>query len=244
MKRFLSRHNWRGLRGLLRCAADPLEAARRLYLKAGSYPCRMRLRTPIGPVELELHAHDDLITVHEIFFREDYRQPGSRRSRTVVDFGANIGVASAYFLSRNDQVRVFAYEPVPRNIARARRNLAPFADRLEFNECAVGTASGTIAFGIEPTGRYGGIGLAHAEQIEVPCRLGAAELARIRAARGRIDLLKLDIEDMEIPILHSLGTDTLSAIGAVVAECDGAAVHLPGFTRRQYLSVARFTRAA
>ncbi len=242
MRRFVSWHNWRGFLGLLRHAVDPLSVIQRYYMRRGAYPVRLKLRTPIGPLLLDLYSRDDLITVHEIFFREDYhlREQSAERMKVVIDFGANIGIASAYFLTRNSSVRVHCYEPVPENILRAQKNLAPFAERSEFNECAVGVEDGAVCFGIEPTGRYGGIGQTGTSQIEVPCRRGDNELRRILQRHGHIDLVKIDIEEMEIPLIKTLGKDVLDHIDCIVAECNGEALALADFGYSQYLSIARF----
>jgi hypothetical protein len=62
---------------------------------------------PAGSVEIELD-----------FFKEDYRL--SKSTRIVVDFGSNIGIRTAYFVTPNDSLRVYAYEPVPANVSRAK----------------------------------------------------------------------------------------------------------------------------
>jgi FkbM family methyltransferase len=242
-RKLLSPPNWRGFKGLLRIAVDPVGVIRRYYLRQGIYPYMVRLRTPIGIIGLEMRSRDDFVTVHEIFFREDYRlsKAEAQRLRVAVDFGTNIGVASAYFLTRNAEARVYSYEPVPSNIERARKNLAPFAARLEFNECAVGVEEGNVGFGVERSGRYGGIGVSHTAQIMVPCRRGESELWRILRQHPRIDALKLDIEGMEVPVIRSLPAEILDAIGCIVAECDGQEVSLPNFSYSQYLSIAHFT---
>ncbi len=185
--KLLSRHNWRGLAGMLRTADAPLAVMFRYYLKVGNYPYTIGLYTPLGPVAITLYDWEDLVTVHEVFFREDYAI--GRGVRTIVDFGSNIGVSAIYFLTRNPGVKVYAYEPVPRNKCRLERNLAPFAGRVELIDCAVGTEEGTVTFGIERSGRYGGI-LRQDEAdagrrpfeayIQVPCRYAERELARIR----------------------------------------------------------------
>ena len=243
IRKLVSPHNWRGFAGVARSALDPVDVFRRYYLHRGSYPYTVRLRTPIGKLALELRSHDDFTTIHEVFFRQDYRLSNAeaKRLRVAVDFGANIGITAAYFLTRNPQVQVYSYEPVPSNIALARKNLAPFASRLEFIECAVGTEEGVVDFGVENSGRYGGIGVPHSSQIKVPCRRGEAELARMLQRHPRIDAVKLDIEGMEIPIIKSLTPSTLGEIGCILAECDGREISLPNFVHHQYLSIARFT---
>jgi len=182
--------------------------------------------------------------MHEVFFRGDYGITGecAERLRVAVDFGANIGIATAYFVTRNGEVRVYSYEPVPTNMDRARKNLATFVDRVELNECAVGTKEGTMSFGIEESGRYGGIGVPHAEQIQIPCHRGDVELGRILQLHDSIDVLKVDIEGMETPLLRSIDEQKLGTIGKIFAECECSELLLPGFECSQYLSVASFHR--
>src|SRR5262245_45844762 len=64
----------------------------------GSYPYRVEVRTPTGVVRPTLYSHHDLLTLNEIFCRNDY--PASPEIRTVVDVGSNIGINALYFLSR------------------------------------------------------------------------------------------------------------------------------------------------
>jgi FkbM family methyltransferase len=244
LKKLSSRHNWRGLMGLLMNCANPAETVLRYYFHIGTYPACVFLRTPIGRIALDLYSREDLITVHEVFFRRDYGITGKRagRLRVAVDFGANIGVAAAYFATRNRQVQVYSYEPVPTNVARARKNLEKFQDRVEINDCAVGLEEGMVGFGIEPSGRYGGIGIQRTAQIEVPCRRGEAELERIVRSHRHVDVLKVDIEGMESVILNSIKAENLDTVDNIFAECDCTEVTLPGFRCDQNLSIATFRR--
>lgn len=250
LDKVLSRHNWLGLAALLQTARAPLMIIWRYYFKGGSYPYTIGLRTPIGAIDLELYCTEDLVTIYEVFFRKDYRLP--RDADLVVDFGSNIGISAAYFVTRNAKLRVHAYEPVSVNISRAKRNLAPFADRIELVECAVGTEDGITRFGVESSGRYGRIALpgeadvnrrALEAYIEVPCRRAEDELKRILQDNPRIGALKIDVEGMEVPILRSLSIPVLARILCIMAECDGHDVSLPNFTYRQELSIAWFTAA-
>jgi FkbM family methyltransferase len=47
----------------------------------------------------------------------------------IIDCGANLGYASAYFLTRFPQARLIALEPDPDNFAVLEANLAPYGDR-------------------------------------------------------------------------------------------------------------------
>ncbi len=152
------RRNYLALWRMARVFPDTRDAAGRYLLGRGSYPARCRVRTPAGEVAPMLHSSHDMFTVNEVFCREDYAAgPGLR---TVVDIGSNIGISALYFLTRDTACRCFLYEPVPRNVERLRKNLAGFEDRFELTEAAVAATAGKAGFGVENTGRYGGIGVA------------------------------------------------------------------------------------
>lgn len=237
----LERRHWRALARSLTRYERPVEGLLRYALNTGGYPVDWRLKTPVGPVTARLHHPHDMRTVNEIFARGDYDVPET--VRTVVDFGSNIGVSALWFLSRNPEVRVWCYEPVAQNVERLRENLAPFAARAHVEPVAVGVEEGEVAFGVEETGRYGGIGLAHhGEMVTVPCRDANAVLAAVLAETGRIDVLKIDIEALEHEILSRIPADMLSRIDRILVEQRYATSPLAEFDLEQYGYVARLTR--
>ena len=63
-------------------------------------PSHVVVRTPIGKVLIHLRNFEALRTCFSIFCRKDYRT-GVEPTGLVMDVGANIGIASLYFLSRN-----------------------------------------------------------------------------------------------------------------------------------------------
>ena len=71
------------------------------------------VNTPVGMYDMTLYSCHDILTVNEIFCRNDY--PASQDLRVVVDIGSNIGISAAYFLTRNNQVRCYLFEPDPKN---------------------------------------------------------------------------------------------------------------------------------
>src|ERR1043165_515503 len=54
----------------------------------GNYPYDIDVRTPTGLVSIRLYSHHDLLTVNEIFCRQDYYADATLRR--VVDVGSNI----------------------------------------------------------------------------------------------------------------------------------------------------------
>ena len=194
----------------------PFDFLKRYVSNGGSYPADITVRTPQGPITLTTYSPDDVQTINEIFLRGDYNVP--QAGEVVVDFGSNIGISAAWFLSRRPDAVIYCYEPVPRNIERLKKNLAQFAGRVTLKETAVGTENGMVQFGWEPTGRYGGVGRDTGAWIEVPCADSNEILAGIIAKHGRINTLKIDIETLESAVTSRIPPDLSSKIDNIVVE--------------------------
>ena len=134
---------------------SPIEVLVRYVLEIGNYPKEFFVRTPLGLQSANTFSHHDLITLVECFGKLDYR--ASDEISVVVDFGSNIGISALYFLTRNPNIKVYLFEPVPSNVERLRKNLEGFEKRYELTECAVGVEKGRFDFACDDTGRYGGL---------------------------------------------------------------------------------------
>jgi FkbM family methyltransferase len=189
---------------------------KRYFLGGGTYPYVARVRTPQGVARITLHSHHDVWTVHELFCREDYR--AGRDLGAVVDVGSNIGVSALYFLTRNATSRLRCFEPVPRNVERLRANLAGYEDRYVLERAAVAPEAGTMDFGVEASGRYGGLGVAHAEHISVRVRSIGEVLEEALSAEGSVDLLKLDTEGAERATVAAIAPEHLARIRTIHYE--------------------------
>lgn len=235
--------------GIFRICIRPFSVLWRYFTAKGDYPEHFMVRTPLGPLALHLYQHADMLTLNEIFCRKDYRADGSLK--TVVDFGSNIGLSAAYFLTRNATATVHLFEPDQRNVTKLRAQLARFEDRYTLHEAAVGVADGEVSFAHEPTGRYGGVRgtmtqawVADAPTTTVRCVDADRTLRDIIAEHGEIDVLKMDIEGLEAPVLRHLQPETLRSVRCIYAETDSRQVELAGFARHQYGSIAVYQRIA
>ncbi len=210
--------NYRALAEAVRHTERPVENLRRYLTAAGQYPYAPAVRTPMGVVHPMLDSFHDMMTFNEVFLRGDYALPPG--ATTVVDVGSNKGISALYFLTRSPDVRVWLHEPVPANLERLRANLVGYEERYVLTEAAVGTASGPVRFNVEPTGRYGGIGVATAEAITVTCRHVDEVLGEVLEQVPRIDLLKVDIEGLELEVVEGIDPALLSRIGTICFESD------------------------
>ena len=210
--------NYVALGRTLRAYPHPVEGARRYFLGSGDYPRDFPLRTPLGAVAPRLFSHNDMWTVNEIFCRQDY--PAGPQTRVVVDIGSNIGISALWFLTRNSTARAYLYEPVPNNTARLRANLAAFDGRWHLQEVAVADRSGEVVFGVEPSGRYGGIGVDTGSTITVPCRDINDVVAEVLEHERQIDVLKLDTEGIEMQTVAALRPELLPRITSIFLETE------------------------
>lgn len=134
----------------------------------------------------------------------------------IVDCGANIGLASIYFKRRYPQAKVTAFEPDPQLASICRGNLAVNSGtgQVEVKEAAVWTADGTVEFICE--GTDSGAIASLDEPVQGP-------VARVPSVRLRdwldepVDLLKLDVEGAELPVLDDC-RDRLCNVRALCVE--------------------------
>jgi FkbM family methyltransferase len=214
----LEPRHYRALVNALRFTQRPWRLLARYLLGRGDYPYVCTLRTPVGSVAVTTHSPDDVVTVVEVFCRLDYPAPPD--VRLVLDVGSNIGISALYFLTRNAEVRCMLYEPVPENVERLRRNLAGFEDRYTLYESAVAGEAGTAEFGVEATGRYGGIGVETGRTISVDVRGINDVVAEALGAADAIDILKLDTEGLEVATVRAIRGDLLRRVRRIYLESD------------------------
>jgi FkbM family methyltransferase len=229
----LDRRHWRSAARAPLVYARPLEDfVGRYVLQRGAYPARLPLRTPAGRISPELLHPLDAFTVNEIFNLEVYAL-GPAPS-VVVDLGSNIGLSELYFLTRNPRNVVYGFEPVPRLFAQLERNTAAFAGRVVNRAVAVAPAAGEVEMGVEPSGRYGGIGVAGDEVLRVPA---VSVDEALRAALERhpvVDLLKVDVEGIEERLLDAASPALLERVRTIYVEAGDDDRLYPENVRRSF----------
>jgi FkbM family methyltransferase len=213
--------NWVALARMPWRYRHPFDGARRYFTPGGTYPYRCEVRTPRGVVAPALHSQHDMITVNEVFCREDYRV--GDEAEVIVDIGSNIGISALYFLTRGEACHAYLYEPDPRNVARLRANLAPFAGRWQLREAAVGPEQGVVEFGREPTGRYGAVGAQTSDILPVQCLEINRVLEEVLDSEQGVDVLKIDTEGLEAPTVAAIRPELLDRITLIYFESESPA---------------------
>ena len=216
---FHSMLQWRHYRAFINIVMyhrNPIEFLGRYLFKLGQYPCVQKLKCNGVELDLTVYSWHDILTLNEIFFRTDYPIDGG--DKIIIDFGSNIGISAAYFLSASEGSFCYLFEPLPMNVSRLKNNLKEFEGRYKLESVAVDLADGESKFGYKSTGRYGGIGLDTGSYITVPC-IDAVKVVKETINRhGAIDVLKMDIESREMQIIDAIPKPSWSKIKKVFVE--------------------------
>jgi len=188
----------------------------------------LKLRVNGTVVPVTVRGGTDVVMSSLILRDEsEYRLPPlpDFKPSTILDLGANIGLASIYFATLYPQARIWSVEPLPENLDLLERNLAPFRDRVTILPCGLGEVPGTFPYyPSEDRGNFGGgtFQSGHGD----PSR---AKLLPIRTLTEVIktehipqpDVIKLDVEGFEGPILRGAPESTITATRVVIGELHG-----------------------
>jgi FkbM family methyltransferase len=176
------------------------------------------VRTPLGRVQIALRNFESLKTVFSIFCREDYFTSTSRAFH-VVDLGANVGIASLYFLTRNAQTTVQCYEPDPANLAWLQKNLQAFRSRVSIVERAVGVVAGTATLYCSEDGKYSSLiksdhtFRSHEVKIDAFWQVLDASIDGKAAV-----LIKIDVEGLERDLVTSVQFEKYPNVVRLICE--------------------------
>jgi FkbM family methyltransferase len=207
----------------------------------GSYPRTIAIKTPTGPINVQLFSPADLSTLNLVFCRQDYYLPAN--TRVVVDIGSNIGLSALYWLTRNNESYVYCYEPSPTSYDRLLSNLRPFQGRFAAQREAVSNFRGSARLGIEPSGVNSSLELKSKDS--VTCQVAHINdvLQQVITRHGQIDVLKIDSEDHELRTLQAIVPEYWARIRCINVGCHGVSDSIPKeFQRSQLASAERFWR--
>jgi FkbM family methyltransferase len=145
----------------------------------------------------------------EIFLDRDYRVPADLEPSTIVDLGANTGISVRFLRALYPSAEIVAAEPDPVNFERLRANsLGDESTRLV--QAAVGLESGQAKFYPEKEGWSSSLEpRPGAPALDVDLVSVSDLLARLGA--DQVDLLKVDIEGAEWPLLEAGALQDASA---------------------------------
>jgi FkbM family methyltransferase len=162
----------------------------------------------------------DITNLTNLFFKQVYRLGTLPRTGAVIDVGANIGLAAAWFAFHNPDRAIYCFEPLGANADLIARN-CPNA-RVE--QVALGARRGSVTLRVDPN---------NVMASRIPCGWETNEgtfpvvpLDEIIQAHGvaQVAMLKMDAEGMELEILEG-AKNTLEITQQVAMETHGSSRH-------------------
>ncbi len=187
-------------------------------------PVALRLRPVHGRPLWCRPGSSDLGALWEVFGNKDYTIPRRflRNPRTILDLGANVGYAAAFFAHRYPNARIVAVEPDAENLKMARRNAISVrcGDRCRFVRGAAWNRETVVHLHHEgPAYAY------HVEQQAAPGRIPVRAFsvpALLRqAGMTHVDLMKVDIEGAERQVFATAG-EWARNVSCIICELHGS----------------------
>jgi FkbM family methyltransferase len=169
-------------------------------------------KAPVKILNAELHiadAQDALIQFRELVLQESYHFVCSTPVPTIIDGGANIGIAIAYFKWLYPEAHIVAFEPHPDLYELCRRNIACNGwKHVTLYPFAMLDNDGVVTFNILPRMPMGSSVTKRLIEALSDCNAYAVTVKCKRLGKylsEPVDYLKLDIEGAETRVLRDLG---------------------------------------
>jgi len=186
---------------------------------------RVRPQNVQFPLIVRLRGSSDRSALKQTIILEGYSNLLSvKDARTIIDLGANVGYASAFFLSQFPNARVIAVEPDDRNVQLCKENLRAFGDRATVLHGAVWSETTMLSLDV---GHYRD-GKEWATQVELPregCKgdIQAWSVPAILRMIGckSVDILKIDIERAELVVFGESAQTWLQNVRNICIELHG-----------------------
>jgi FkbM family methyltransferase len=197
-----NRYNWVGMVRAFGVVTNPIAFLWALGMHR--VPKTATMRTPTGKLTLKLRNYESVKTLFGVFCRDDYATPAATPA-FFLDIGANIGYASAYFLSRNPANLVRCFEPDETNLECLRENLAQFGNRATIVNRAVTPETGETVIYRAADGKHSAL---HANELATtPQTIATRAFDEILAEptpTGLPLVVKLDVEGIEEELVKSV----------------------------------------
>jgi FkbM family methyltransferase len=197
-----------GLRGVLAMSAYRLFGRPK---EISAHPPGIR-----NPVHLRLRTTDPSI-YGEVLLRGQYAFDLPLAPKTIVDAGANIGMASIYFANTYPEAKIIAIEAEASNFAILAKNVKSYPAITPIH-AALWNRDGEISVSVpDPaTGAHGNWGFVTHEGPGVKIRAITLRTLMKEMQIGGIDLLKVDIEGAEKEVFAA--ADWIDNIGCMMIE--------------------------
>jgi FkbM family methyltransferase len=186
---------------------------------------KISVLVPDGNYEVALRlGTSDIPTFNQVFVRSDYASPHlPETAETIVDLGANIGLATIFFGTRYPKARILSVEPEAANFAALVANTAALGDRVQTRRAAVWMRDGFVSLRTEddeglPLGAWGVRVADETDQPEANIACDKLTTLLNNAGFGEVDILKVDIEGAELELFSDAASEWLPRTKLIIVE--------------------------
>lgn len=184
------------------------------YIAGKNGECTYRFR---GGLKFHTKGAFDAATLAVVFFKKDYGAVAD--GMTIVDIGANIGAFSIYAASQAENVRIYAYEPMPENFEVCRQNIDinDLGSTVKAFRAGVAERAGPRRLYLSGSPFHT---LIQKDDTGPSCEINCTTLEDIFVDNQLeyIDLLKIDCEGAEYEILYNLPDAYFNKIKSIRME--------------------------
>lgn len=225
---YIEFRNWH--RNLLGVAPSSFDLAWGWFRQAiGQKPAVARVKMDSLKHPLYLRPwSSDLYVFEQIFIHREYDTPISK-PQTILDAGANIGLAAIYFANRFPDAKIVAVEPESNNFAMLKRNIQPYPNIVAL-QAAVWSHSGRLTL-VNRDDKSWAFRFTEPQEEAAPSdphdtcvAFSIDEISKLHNDARAFDLLKIDIEGAERSVF-SAGGDWIDNARCIIVECHDRLLH-------------------
>jgi FkbM family methyltransferase len=183
------------------------------------------LSVPDSDYEVALRLNSsDIPTFDQIFGSYEYESPNlPQAAGSIVDLGANIGLAAVFFGLKYPQAQILAVEPEASNFALMAANTAALGARIRAEHAAVWVHDGQINLqtDAEDGSSLGAWGVRTSDSLDnakAVTKCFRLDTLLDKAGFGTVDILKVDIEGAELQVFSEGAAKWLTRIGMIIIE--------------------------
>jgi FkbM family methyltransferase len=188
----------------------------------------LRMKSPIQGKLFLREVGSDILTFDEVIKQQVYRNilPKLEQCETVIDLGANIGLASLYFARHYPSCRLFAVEPNPDTYRMLTTNLRQLIEngRCRTEKAAVwGSEKPLVADRSKAPEHYSAFTTKEAApEANAEGTMMGLPIQKIINNSGftKVDLLKVDIEGAEVELFKG-NVSWLGCVNSIAIEFHG-----------------------
>lgn len=214
------------VRSVLRLRDYEVRSSRGGAVEGGTL--RLTLRSPFRGEILLREVGSDILTFDEIVKEQVYQDVLRQvpKCETIVDLGANIGLASLYFAASYPGCRILAVEPNDSSYKLLNSNLGKLIATGRCKTLNAGVWSSETTLAPDDSFEAGHYSAFATREVSVEAERDSGMIGlpmrRILAHSGfeKIDLLKVDIEGAEVELFKG-DLDWLRQVGAIAIEFHG-----------------------